>query len=208
MLWLSSEKWYQEVKKQENYSEKKKRSFWKSFVKVKLVLVNIRFKLDISMPIMVTNPGIGFGAWHKPSIKVVNLSAWELDCPGWVLFICSAGVWGDAVSVCLGVVWAAEQWLEGVACGKDSLFGVLDRFCFFRLLEEWLLPIWRDTRDIGHWQTRIIPSFDGRTPLSTMIFMIRLQKGRHICAAVHPCFPHSLENVSANINWSSYDEIK
>ena len=32
-----------------------------AFVKVKLVLVNIRFKLDISMPIMVTNPGIGFG---------------------------------------------------------------------------------------------------------------------------------------------------
>ena len=40
----------------------KKRSFCKSFVKVKLVLVNIRFKLDISMPVMVTNPGIGFGA--------------------------------------------------------------------------------------------------------------------------------------------------
>ena len=84
------------------------------------------------------------------------------------------GVWGDVVLVCLGVVWVAEQWLEGVACGKDSLFGVLDRFCFFRLVEEWLLLIWRDTRDIGHWQTRIIPSFDGRTPLSTMIFMIRL----------------------------------
>ena len=64
MLWLSSEKLYQEVKKQENYSEMKKRSFWKSFEKVKLVLVNIRFKLDISMPVMVTNPGIGFGAWH------------------------------------------------------------------------------------------------------------------------------------------------
>ena len=33
-----------------------------AFVKVKLVFVNIRFKLDISMPVMVTNPGIGFGA--------------------------------------------------------------------------------------------------------------------------------------------------
>ena len=32
-----------------------------AFVKAKLVLVNIRFKLDISMPIMVTNPGIRFG---------------------------------------------------------------------------------------------------------------------------------------------------
>ena len=34
----------------------------KTFVKVELVLVNIRFKLDISMPIMVTNMGIRFGA--------------------------------------------------------------------------------------------------------------------------------------------------
>ena len=33
-----------------------------AFVKVKLVLVNIRFKVDISIPAMVTNPGIGFGA--------------------------------------------------------------------------------------------------------------------------------------------------
>ena len=46
----------------ENYYEKKKRRFWKNLLKVKLVLVNIRFKLDISMPVMVTNPGIGFGA--------------------------------------------------------------------------------------------------------------------------------------------------
>ena len=29
---------------------------------VKLVLVNIRFRLDISMPVIVTNSGIGFGA--------------------------------------------------------------------------------------------------------------------------------------------------
>ena len=34
----------------------------KSFQKVKLVLVNIRFRLDISMPVMVTNPSTGFGA--------------------------------------------------------------------------------------------------------------------------------------------------
>ena len=31
------------------------------FLKVKLVLVNIKFKLDISMSVMVTNPSIGFG---------------------------------------------------------------------------------------------------------------------------------------------------
>ena len=39
-----------------------KRFIKKGLEKVKLVLVNIWFKLDISMPVMVTNPGIGFGA--------------------------------------------------------------------------------------------------------------------------------------------------
>ena len=42
--------------------EKKEESFCKSLLKVKLVLVNIRFMLDISMLVMVTNPSIGFGA--------------------------------------------------------------------------------------------------------------------------------------------------
>ena len=42
--------------------KKKEGRFCKSIVKVKLVLVNIKFKLDISMPVMITNPGIGFGA--------------------------------------------------------------------------------------------------------------------------------------------------
>ena len=41
---------------------------WEAFVKVlvnvKLVLVNIKFRLDINMPVMVPNPGIGFGARH------------------------------------------------------------------------------------------------------------------------------------------------
>ena len=40
----------------------KREAVGKSFVKVKFVLVNIRFRLDISMPVMVTNPGIGFWA--------------------------------------------------------------------------------------------------------------------------------------------------
>ena len=40
----------------------KREAYGKSFVKVKLVLVNIRFRLDISMLVMVTNPSIGFGA--------------------------------------------------------------------------------------------------------------------------------------------------
>ena len=42
--------------------KRKKEAFVKVLEKVKLVLVNIRFKLDISMPVMVTNPGIGFRA--------------------------------------------------------------------------------------------------------------------------------------------------
>ena len=41
---------------------RKREAFGKRFVKVKLILVNIRFKLDISTPFMVTNLGIGFGA--------------------------------------------------------------------------------------------------------------------------------------------------
>ena len=42
--------------------KRKRETFVKAFVKVKLVLVNIRLNLDISMPVMVTNPGIGFGS--------------------------------------------------------------------------------------------------------------------------------------------------
>ena len=40
----------------------KREAFGKSFVKVKYVLVNIRFRLDISMSVMVTNPSIRFEA--------------------------------------------------------------------------------------------------------------------------------------------------
>ena len=47
---------------QRNKKEKKKESFCKSFGKVKLVIVNIRLRFDISMLVMVTNPGIRFGA--------------------------------------------------------------------------------------------------------------------------------------------------
>ena len=41
--------------------KRKKEAFVKVLEKLKLVLVNIKFKLDISMPIMVTNSSIGFG---------------------------------------------------------------------------------------------------------------------------------------------------
>ena len=53
MLRMSSEKLY-------HLSEETRMK--KSFVKVKLVLVNIRFNLDKSMPVVVTNLGIKFGA--------------------------------------------------------------------------------------------------------------------------------------------------
>ena len=121
----------------------------------------------------------------KPLTKIVNLSAWELDCHGWVLVVCGLGMWGDVVSVCPRVVWATEPWPKGVTCGTDLLFGVLVGFCFSRSTEEWLLLIWRDTKVIGIWRNMIVPSLGGRTPLSTMIFTIRLQKGRHICAAIY-----------------------
>ena len=42
--------------------KRNKEAFVKVLEKAKLVLVNIRFKLDINMLVMVTNPGIGFGA--------------------------------------------------------------------------------------------------------------------------------------------------
>ena len=57
---MSSEELYHLSKETKN--EKKEERFCKSFFEVKLVFVNIRFRLDISMPVMVTNPGIGFGA--------------------------------------------------------------------------------------------------------------------------------------------------
>ena len=34
-----------------------------------MVFVNIRFKLDISMLVIVTNPGIVFGAWQRACIN-------------------------------------------------------------------------------------------------------------------------------------------
>ena len=42
--------------------KRKREAFVKVLEKIKLVIVNIRFKLDISMPVMVTNTGIGFAA--------------------------------------------------------------------------------------------------------------------------------------------------
>ena len=41
--------------------KRKRKASVKVLLKVKLVLVNIRFRLDISMPVIVTNPCIGLG---------------------------------------------------------------------------------------------------------------------------------------------------
>ena len=57
---MSREKLYHLNK--ETRMKGKREFFVEAFEKVKLVLVNIRFRLDISMPVMVTNPGIGFEA--------------------------------------------------------------------------------------------------------------------------------------------------
>ena len=57
---MSSERLYQLSK--ETRMKRKRKVFVKVLLKVKLVLVDIRFRLDISMPVMVTNPSIGFGA--------------------------------------------------------------------------------------------------------------------------------------------------
>ena len=57
---MSREKLYHLNK--ETRMKGKREFFVEAFEKVKLVLVNIRSKLDISMPVMVTNPGIKFGA--------------------------------------------------------------------------------------------------------------------------------------------------
>ena len=56
---MSSERLYQLSK--ETRMKRKRKAFVKVLLKVELVLVNIRFRLDISMLIMVTNPSIGFG---------------------------------------------------------------------------------------------------------------------------------------------------
>ena len=42
--------------------KRKRKGFVKVLEKVKLVLVNIKFRLDISMSVMVTNPSIRFRA--------------------------------------------------------------------------------------------------------------------------------------------------
>ena len=57
---MSSERFYHLSK--ETKMKRKRKAFVKVLEKVKLILVNIRFMLDISMPVMVTNPDIGFGA--------------------------------------------------------------------------------------------------------------------------------------------------
>ena len=64
MLWISSGK-LNHLSKETRMKRK-----MKAFVKIKLVLVNIRFRLDISMSVVVTNPSIRFGAWQLCSLNL------------------------------------------------------------------------------------------------------------------------------------------
>ena len=61
-------KWKIISRSKETRMKRIREAFVKILVKVKLVLVNIRFRLDISMPVMITNLGIGFGAWQDVSV--------------------------------------------------------------------------------------------------------------------------------------------
>ena len=136
----------------------------------------------------------------NPLTKVVNLSEWELDGPGWMLVDWGSRLWGNSVSVCSRIVGAVDRCLEGVVYWEDSLFGVLEGLCFVLLVEEWLLLIWSEINDIGRWWSKIVPSFGGWTSLRTMIFMTRLQKGRHILAADQPAVFHMFWNMWAQMS--------
>ena len=78
---------------------------------------------------------------------------------------------GETVLVCTGV---AESWPDDVVWRKGSLFGAL---------EEWLLLSWRENIDSGRRRSIFFPSVGGLTPSRVMIFITRLQKGIHNCAA-------------------------
>ena len=75
---------------------------------------------------------------------------------------------GEAVSVCTGV---AKPWPNEVAWRKGSLLGAL---------EEWLLLAWKEIMDSGQRRSIFFLSVGGLTPLRTMIFITRLQKGMHV----------------------------
>ena len=134
------------------------------------------------------------------STKVVNLSKWELDGPSWVLVDWGSGMCGNSISVCSRVVRAATRCSEGMAWCDDLPFRVLDGLCFVLSAEEWLLLIWRELSDIGRWRNKIVPSFGGRTPLRTMIFMTRLQKGRNIFTVDRPAIFPMVWNMWAQMS--------
>ena len=92
-----------------------------------------------------------------------------------------------------------------------SLFGrsgMLGGFAFWSLRRTKLCPFSRGVtlahlkwnQYIGHWWSMIVPSFCGRTTLRTMIFMTRLQKGRHILAANQPAVFSMVWNMWAQMS--------
>ena len=140
----------------------------------------------------------------KPLTKTVNLSAWELDCLGWLLVVCGLGMWGDVVSVCPRAVWAAEPWPKGVTCGIDSLFGVLDGIISRRVTFAHL------KRQHGYWA---LANYDYSISwrMNTLKYHDfhdeTIERKACPCCCLCCCFPHCLENVSTNINQNSCDEI-
>ena len=80
----------------------------------------------------------------------------------------------------------AELFPMGEAWEEDPLFGDLEGFFFALSTEEWTLLLWSEYKEIEPWRGKSVPSLEGWMPLWVMIFMMRLQKGRHVLAVDHP----------------------
>ena len=117
-------------------------------------------------------------------------------------------MWGNAVSVCPWIVGAVDRCLEGVACWEDSLFGVLEGLCFVLSAKEWLLLIWSEINDIGHWWSKIVPSWWTNTFKNHDLHDKTAEGKAHSCSWSICCFPHGLKYVSTNVNIMSLHIIK
>ena len=88
--------------------KRKRKAFVKVLEKVKLVLVNIRFRLNISMQVMVTNPDIGFGAWHIYLVYYALVECWACK---WFALSLFARVSKRSFQVWMNIVITTLQWL-------------------------------------------------------------------------------------------------
>ena len=99
-----------------------------------------------------------------------------------MLVDCSSRVLENIVSGCPWIMGAGDRCSKGVACWEGSLFGVLEGLCFALSAKKMTLAQLEWHHEYWSLRSKIVPSFGGWTPLRTMIFMTRLQKGRHIRA--------------------------